>query len=97
MTILLAIALLFLVRSIVRKPKRKPERTTTNSKPTTTNSMAALLAYQEQRANIENTIAELTALLDVSESAQETIRYKNMISTQYGKLASVESKIHKLL
>jgi len=97
MTILLAIALLFLVRSIVRKPKRKPERTTTNSKSNTTNCLAALQAYQEQRANIENTIAELTALLDVSESAQETIRYKNMISTQYGKLASVESKIHKLL
>ena len=59
--------------------------------------MATLKALQEQRDNIRNTIAELTALLDVSETAAETIRYKNMISTQYGKLATVESNIAKLI
>lgn len=59
--------------------------------------MSTLIALQQQRDNIRNTIAELTALLDVSETAAETIKYKNMISTQYGKLATVENKISKLI
>ena len=78
--------------------KPKTSRTTTATKASGGGSqMASLKALQQQRDNIRNTIAELTALLDVSETAQETIRYKNMISTQYGKLATVESKISKLI
>ena len=83
------------VKSLTRiKPKSKPGKTVTNS---CGSQFATLKALQEQRDNIRNTIAELTALLDVSETAAETIRYKNMISTQYGKLATVESKISKLI
>ena len=78
--------------------KPKASRTTANTKASGGGSqMASLKALQQQRDNIRNTIAELTALLDVSETAAETIRYKNMISTQYGKLATVESKISKLI
>ena len=78
--------------------KPKASRTTASTKTSGGGSqMASLKALQQQRDNIRNTIAELTALLDVSETAQETIRYKNMISTQYGKLATVESKISKLI
>jgi hypothetical protein len=76
----------------------KPKASRTASRTATGNSsLNTLLALQTQRDNIKNTIAELTALLDVSETAAETIRYKNMISTQYGKLATVESKISKLI
>ena len=78
--------------------KPKASRTTASTKASGGGSqMASLKALQQQRDNIRNTIAELTALLDVSETAAETIRYKNMISTQYGKLATVESKISKLI
>ena len=83
------------VKSLSRiKPKASR---TTVTKPNNNSSMNTLLALQTQRDNIKNTIAELIALLDVSETAAETIRYKNMISTQYGKLATVESKISKLI
>ena len=82
------------IKSLARiKPKASRTATTKASG----SQLAALKALQEQRDNIRNTIAELTALLDVSETAAETIRYKNMISTQYGKLATVESKIAKLI
>ena len=77
--------------------KPKASRTTTVKASGGGSQMASLKALQQQRDNIRNTIAELTALLDVSETAAETIRYKNMISTQYGKLATVESKISKLI
>lgn len=59
-------------------------------------NMAALLALQQQRETIENTIAELTGWLDVSETAAETLRVRNAIATQYGKLATVEKNIKKL-
>lgn len=75
----------------------KPKASRTAATKANNNSMNTLLALQTQRDNIRNTIAELTALLDVSETAAETIRYKNMISTQYGKLATVESKISKII
>lgn len=77
--------------------KHKASRTTAAVTNTSGSQFATLKALQEQRDNIRNTIAELTALLDVSETAAETIRYKNMISTQYGKLATVESKISKII
>lgn len=83
------------IKSLTRiKPKASRTAAVTN---TSGSQFATLKALQEQRDNIRNTIAELTALLDVSETAAETIRYKNMISTQYGKLATVESKISKLI
>ena len=77
--------------------KPKASRKTATKASGGGSQMASLKALQQQRDNIRNTIAELTALLDVSETAAETIRYKNMISTQYGKLATVESKISKLI
>ena len=77
--------------------KPKASRKTATKASGGSSQMASLKALQQQRDNIRNTIAELTALLDVSETAAETIRYKNMISTQYGKLATVESKISKLI
>ena len=77
--------------------KPKASRTAATKPNNSSSQMSTLIALQQQRDNIRNTIAELTALLDVSETAAETIRYKNMISTQYGKLAAVESKISKLI
>lgn len=84
------------IKSLARI-KPKASRTAAAVTNTSGSQFATLKALQEQRDNIRNTIAELTALLDVSETAAETIRYKNMISTQYGKLAAVESKISKLI
>ena len=77
--------------------KPKASRTAAVTRTSGGSQISTLIALQQQRDNIRNTIAELTALLDVSETAAETIRYKNMISTQYGKLATVESKISKLI
>ena len=79
------------------KPKASRKTATVTRTNNSGSRMSTLIALQQQRDNIRNTIAELTALLDVSETAAETIRYKNMISTQYGKLATVESKISKLI
>ena len=86
------------IKSLSRiKPKASRTTATATKASGGGSQMASLKALQQQRDNIRNTIAELTALLDVSETAAETIRYKNMISTQYGKLATVESKISKLI
>ena len=86
------------VKSLTRiKPKASRTTATATKASGGGSQMSTLIALQQQRDNIRNTIAELTALLDVSETASETIRYKNMISTQYGKLATVESKISKLI
>ena len=95
MTILLAIALLFLVRSIVRKPKRKPERTTTNSKPVKTNSVAALEALQEQRELIEDMLSDIEYQLD--NAPKNRYQLLNRQYQLYSKLATVETKIHKML
>ena len=78
------------------KPRAKPVYKAIQEKPKI-NYVSAVMALQQQRDNIENTIAELTCLLDVSETAKETIQIKNQISAQYGKLATVEQKITKLI
>ena len=95
--IILILVLYGMVKGIKSLTRIKPKASRTTATKANNNSMNTLLALQTQRDNIRNTIAELTALLDVSETAAETIRYKNMISTHYGKLATVESKISKLI
>lgn len=96
--IILIFVLYGMVKGIKSLTRIKPKASRTTSVTNTGGfQMSTLIALQQQRDNIRNTIAELTALLDVSETAAETIRYKNMISTQYGKLATVESKIAKLI
>lgn len=96
--IILAFSIWAVCKGIKSLSRIKPKASRTTAKASGGGSqMASLKALQQQRDNIRNTIAELTALLDVSETAAETIRYKNMISTQYGKLATVESKISKII
>lgn len=99
-TLLFFIILISLVNGVCMalKPrmKRKPQQARPTAQSKATDNLNALAALQAQRETIENTIAELTGWLDVSETAAETLRVRNAISAQYGKLATVEKNIKKL-
>ena len=99
-TLLFIIILFPLVKGLCMalKPrmKRKPQQARPAVQSNATDNLNALAALQAQRETIENTIAELTGWLDVSETAAETLRVRNAIAAQYGKLATVEKNIKKL-
>lgn len=99
-TLLFFIILIPLVKGICMalKPRRKhkPQQARPAAQSKATDNLNALTALQAQRETIENTIAELTGWLDVSETAAETLRVRNAIAAQYGKLATVEKNIKKL-
>ena len=60
-------------------------------------SPAALDALQQQREQIENTIDYIKESITTAETPEKTIQYMDRLSSLYGKLATVENKISKLI
>ena len=80
------------------KPHDKPKRGSIQARQAgNNNSMAALIALQQQRDNINETIQYLNDCICSSENPRETIGLLDKRSTQYSKLANVEQKIIKLI
>ena len=72
----------------------KPQAETENK---VINNLAALDALQKQREQIENTIDYIKESITTAETPEKTIQYMDRLSSLYGKLATVENKIHKLI
>lgn len=79
-----------------RKPRieYKPPAETQNK---VVRNLAALDALQKQREQIETTIDYIKESITTSETPEKTIQYMDRLSSLYGKLASVENKISKLI
>lgn len=79
-----------------RKPriKYKPPAETENK---VINNLASLDALQKQREQIQNTISYLKESITTAETPEKTIQYMDRLSSLYGKLATVENKINKLI
>ena len=60
-------------------------------------NLAALDALQKQRDQIRDTILYLKECITTSETPEKTIQYMDRLSSLYGKLATVENKINKLI
>lgn len=60
-------------------------------------SLAALDALQKQRVQIQDTILYLKECITTSETPEKTVQYMDRLSSLYGKLATVENKINKLI
>lgn len=80
------------------KPHDKPKRGSIQARQAgNNNSMAALVALQRQRENIEQTIEYLNDCIDTSINPRETVSLLDKRSVMFGKLAAVEQKITKLI
>ena len=80
------------------KPRAKPVQTTRQARQAiNNNSMAALIALQNQRKNIEQTIEYINDCIDSSINPRETVSLLDKRQVMYGKLANVEQKIIKLI
>lgn len=96
-TVIVLIAFWLVCKALrgVFKPRKsgKPE-----TLPSGNNSnMSALIALQQQREQIESTIAYIDDCIGSSENPRETISLFDKKSVMLGKLASVEQRITKLI
>ena len=60
-------------------------------------NLAALDALQKQRDQIRDTILYLKECITTAETPEKTVQYMDRLSSLYGKLATVENKINKLI
>ena len=60
-------------------------------------NMAALDALQKQREQIRDTILYLKECITTAETPEKTVQYMDRLSSLYGKLATVENKINKII
>ena len=85
------------VKALFRRHDRveyeQPETETENK---VINNLAALDALQQQREQIQDTILYIKECITTAETPEKTIQYMDRLQCLYGKLATVENKIHKL-
>ena len=60
-------------------------------------NLASLDALQKQREQIQDTISYLKEAITTAETPEKTVQYMDRLSSLYGKLATVENKINKLI
>lgn len=72
----------------------KPTAATENKVIT---NLASLDALQNQRDQIQDTILYLKECITTAETPEKTIQHMDRLSSLYGKLATVENKIFKLI
>lgn len=77
-----------------RRIEYKPPAETENK---VARNLASLDALQKQREQIQDTILYLKECITTSETPEKTIQYMDRLSSLYGKLATVENKINKLI
>lgn len=95
-TILLFVILWLLYKAAraARKPRKIKEHPRIENRLQI--NLAALDALQQQREQIENTIDYIKESITTAETPEKTIQYMDRLQALYGKLATVENKIHKL-
>jgi hypothetical protein len=85
------------VKALFRPQKTKPQRIQAKPENRLQANLATLYALQQQRDQINDTIDYVLDCISTADSPEKTIQYKDRLSSMYGKLATVETKINKLM
>lgn len=84
------------VKAGKRKTRRVPATATYTTPPEISSKLAVLEAFQAQRAELNEQLDVINAVLDAAPPEKERLRWMKERTRVYGQLATCESKISRL-